>query len=104
MAYQSVYMWENSNALDHFNKYLLQTQCTIMERYAPIPFEVSFITIGVEAYLRNRLQFVEISGARTSLLSVPLGMPQGSVLGPLLFLIYVNDIAPVVPPFVDVSL
>lgn len=58
----------------------------------------------VEAYLRNRLQFVEISGARSSLLRVSSGVPQGSVLGPLLFLIYVNDIATVVPPFVDVRL
>ncbi len=43
-------------------------------------------------YLRNRSHFVEIDGFASKLLPVRSGVPQGSVLGPLLFLVYVNDI------------
>ncbi len=43
-------------------------------------------------YLRNRSHFVEIDGFASKLLPVRSGVSQGSVLGPLLFLVYVNDI------------
>jgi len=43
-------------------------------------------------YLYNRQQFVSIRGINSDTASVLYGIPQGSVLGPLLFLIYVNDI------------
>ena len=44
------------------------------------------------SYLSHRKQCVVINGASSPTLSIEAGVPQGSILGPLLFLVHVNDI------------
>ena len=47
----------------------------------------------LKSYLSKRKQYVEFRGAKSSLCDIVCEVPQGSILEPLLFLLYINDIS-----------
>ena len=46
-----------------------------------------------KSYLSNRKQYVNWQGSNSEIETVSCGVPQGSILGPLLFILYVNDLS-----------
>jgi hypothetical protein len=93
---------EITSALDHKN-YVMGVFVDLKKAFDTIDHDIlinklerygirGIVLDWVRSYLSKRQQFVKLGSSRSVCLDIACGIPQGSVLGPKLFILYINDI------------
>ena len=77
-----VYLKKAFDTIDH------QILCRKLEFYGIPHRELAWFG----SYLLNRVQYYRVNGVDSQIENINIGVPQGSCLGPLLFLVYINDL------------